>query len=77
MTFDLNKLPLLSKQKDFLFVDEIPYAFRNDIINFIIGRTLSGCENGRIRVGSNLYKKWIKKIWEKGFDYDIDLKTVE
>ena len=74
---DINILPLLIQQKDRIFLDEVPFPFRADIIHFISGRTLNGCENGRIRIGEKLYKKWLNKIWNKGFYNEINLHSVE
>ena len=73
-TVDVNILLSLIRNKNAVYLDKIPQHFKKDILQFISGETLSGCENGRIRIPEKLYKRWLKKIWLKGFDYDIPLR---
>jgi hypothetical protein len=60
-------------QKATIFLDDVPPKFRPDLQSFIVGETLTSRE-GKIVIGNNLYKKWLKKIRMKGFDYEIDFK---
>ena len=75
--FDLNLLPGLIKSKPFLGISEIPEPFRQDVLKFIIGETIHLTEKGEIRIGNNLYKRWIDKITHQGFYSEIDLKLNE
>ena len=74
-TVNTNILPSLIRNKNAVYMDQIPQYFQKDILQFISGETLNGCENGRIRIPEKLYKRWLKKIWLKGFDYDIPLQV--
>lgn len=60
-------------QKSTVFLEDVPLRFRPDLHNFIIGETLTS-RDGKVVVGNNLYKKWLHKVWKKGFDYEIDFK---
>ena len=75
--FDLNLLPGLIKSKPFLEISEIPEPFRKDILKFIVGETIHLSEKGEIRIGKNLYKRWIDKITHLGFYSEVDLKINE
>jgi hypothetical protein len=68
----INALRELSKNQT-ITLDEVPVQFIADLQNYIVGETLS-MRNGNLVVGKNLYKKWLNKIREKGFDYEIDFK---
>ncbi len=68
----LGSLHALAK-KDTVFLDDVPHWFRADVQNFITGATLS-LKDGKVVIGHNLYKQWLKKIKTKGFDYEIDFK---
>jgi len=48
----------------------VPREFRQDLMNFLTGQTLAKRE-GKIAVGKNTYKQWLKKIYSSGFDYEI------
>lgn len=68
----LGSLPdLLNKET--IFLDDVPSLLRLDLQNFIVGRTLTMRE-GKIVIGKNLYKWWLRKLATKGFDYEIDWK---
>ena len=62
----------LSK-KDTIFFDDVQKEFRPDLQLYITGATLS-MQNGKLVIGNNLYKAWLKKIRTKGFDDEIDFK---
>jgi hypothetical protein len=78
----MNKLSVISERinalwdlanKDTVFLDDLSKEFRKDLQNFIVGETLSMRE-GKLVIGNNLYKRWLKKIRTRGFDYEIDFK---
>ena len=75
--FYLNLLPGLIKSKPFLGISEIPEPFRKDVLKFIVGETIHLTEKGEIRIGNNLYKRWIDKIIHQGFYSEVDLKINE
>ena len=58
-------------QKETIFFDDVPEKFRPDLHNFIVGRTLT-MQEGKIVIGHNLYKWWLRKLNTKGFDYEIE-----
>ena len=60
-------------KKDTIFLDDLKEEFRPDLESYIVGATLS-MKDGKIVIGNNLYKEWLKKIRTKGFDYEIDFK---
>lgn len=68
----INKLHELSGKKA-VFLEDLPRQFRSDLLKFITGETLS-TQDGKLAIGSTLYKKWLTKIRTKGFDYEIDWK---
>ena len=68
----LNSLQNLT-HKDPIFLDDLQKEFRLDLQNYIVGTTLS-MRNGKLVIGSNLYKEWLKKLKKNGFDYEIDFK---
>jgi hypothetical protein len=69
----LNTLWTLSK-KDIIFLNDLPQEFKADLQTFIIGETLC-MKEGKLVIGNNLYKKWLRKIQTRGFDYEIDFKN--
>ena len=78
----MNELAIISEsiislqnlaQRDTIFLDDLQEEFRPDLQNYIVGSTLS-MRNGKLVIGNNLYKDWLKKIKTKGFDYEIDFK---
>lgn len=78
----MNELAIISEslgsllslaKKDNIFLDDLQEEFRPDLQNFIVGATLS-MKSGKLVIGNNLYKGWLKKIRTKGFDYEIDFK---
>jgi hypothetical protein len=60
-------------QKATVFLEDVPQKFRLDLQTFIVGETLT-MRDGKIVIGNNLYKKWLKKLRLRGFDYEIDFK---
>jgi hypothetical protein len=56
-----------------IFLDDIQQEFRSDLQHYISGATLS-LQEGKVVVGSKLYKEWLEKIRTQGFDYEIDFK---
>jgi hypothetical protein len=68
----INSLQELSG-KNVVFLEDLPSQFRSDLQKFIVGETLS-MKDGKLVIGSNLYKMWLNKIRTKGFDYEIDWK---
>lgn len=66
----LNALPKLAKSKEVIYLNDIRKEFRSDLQQFIMGETLT-MQNGKVVIGKNLYNRWLKKIAEKGFDYEI------
>lgn len=68
----IRSLQQLSDKKK-IFLDDIQQSFRADLQKYIVGETLS-MQDGKLIIGSNLYKKWLLKIRTKGFDYEIDFK---
>ena len=72
-SLNINILPSLIRNKQAIFLDEVPSPFRRDLSRFISGETLTGCENGRVRISRSLFKRWLKKIWMKGFDQSVSL----
>ena len=78
----MNELALISEslssiqnlaQKDPIFLDDLQKEFRLDLQNYIVGATLS-MRNGKLVIGNNRYKDWLRKLKKKGFDYEIDYK---
>jgi hypothetical protein len=61
------------KKKDAIFLDDVQKEFRPDIQAFVTGATLS-VQDGKLVIGNNLYKQWLRKIRTKGFDDEIDFK---
>jgi hypothetical protein len=79
----MNELYLISEsmaalkqldQKEIIFFDDVPEKFRPDLHNFIVGETLTMMD-GKIVIGHNLYRWWLRKLNTKGFDYEIDFKS--
>jgi hypothetical protein len=68
----LGSLQSLEK-RDTIFLDDIQKEFRPDLQKYIMGATLS-MRNGKVVIGNNPYKEWLKKVRTKGFDYEIDFK---
>ena len=80
----MNKLLIIAERIGFLqklsakseiFLDDLPKEFKADLRNYIVGETLTE-RDGKILIGSNLYKKWLAKIRTKGFDYEIDFNQL-
>lgn len=71
-TADLGRLMRLSSP---IALSEIPVAFREDVVSFIAGQTLVKNAEGQLLVSEKTIRRWTKKILERGFDYEIDLKT--
>jgi hypothetical protein len=65
-----NTLTKLAEKQDGIVLSDLRKEFRPDLQNFIAGETL-GMKNGKLVIGKNLYKQWLKKIKVKGFDYDV------
>lgn len=76
-TLDLNILPSLIRGKKYVSIEKVPHAFRKDLLMFIIGETLMKTEQGEIAVSKNLYQRWLDKLFNKGFYYDVDLRIDE
>ncbi|GEP98257.1 hypothetical protein [Chitinophaga cymbidii] len=68
----ISALWTLSKKED-IFLDDLQKEFRRDLQTFIVGETVYK-KDGKLVIGHNLYKKWLRKIQIKGFDYEIDFK---
>lgn len=62
----INEL-LALKDKEFVTIEDIPSVFKNDLITFIKGHTLT-MQNGVLRIGKNLFNRYIHKIKLKGLD---------
>ena len=75
LDFISKRLDTLSKlaEKEPIFLTDLRKEFRPDLQNFIVGETLT-VQNGKLAIGKNLYKQWLKKLNVKGFDYDIAFK---
>ncbi|TDX00377.1 hypothetical protein [Dinghuibacter silviterrae] len=69
----LGALTQLAGQRE-VFLEDLREEFRRDLQNFIVGATVSS-RNGKVVIGNNLYKQWLAKIKNKGFDYEIDFKA--
>ena len=68
----INALWKLSR-RDVVFLDDLLQEFRLDLQTFITGETLH-MKDGKVVVGNNLYRKWLKKLMAHGFDYEIHFK---
>jgi len=68
----IDALRRLTNKGD-IYLDDLREEFRRDLQSFIVGETLS-MRNGRLVIGTNLYKQWLNKIRTRGFDYEIDFK---
>jgi len=68
----INALRSLSDKGE-VFLEDLREEFRQDLQSFIVGETLT-MRNGKLVIGSNLYKQWLNKIRTKGFDYEIAFK---
>ena len=66
----IRLLPELIRDKNYIFPEDVPEEFRKDLMNFLTGQTLAK-RQGKIAVGKNTYKQWLKKIYNSGFDYEI------
>lgn len=60
-------------EKDIVYLDDLQKEFRQDLENFITGKTLT-LRGGKLVVGRSLFMQWLQKIRTKGFDYEIDFK---
>jgi hypothetical protein len=68
----LKNLPaILDSGKEQYFHSDIPECFHKDLKKFCQGRTVHLSDKGDLIIGRNLYKDWLKKIWNTGLDYDI------
>lgn len=68
----LNSLKGLSS-REVILLDDVGREFKKDLQDFIMGQTIS-LKDGKIVIGQNLYKRWLSKIRDRGFDYEIDFK---
>ena len=75
--YSLSILPQLILGKPRLTIDDVPLPFRKDLNAFIVGETFMPSTDGKITISANLYSSWIKKLCEKGFDEDVNLKIDE
>ena len=64
-------LPKLIKKREYIFLEEIPELYRKDFQKFIVGQTITILPGGRVKIGGNLYKGWLRKLYYKGFDCDV------
>lgn len=70
----IKNLPLLlNTERDYLLLKDIPSFLEKDFKNFIIGITVYFDSENNLIIGKNLFKKWIFKLWTKGFDYEISI----
>ncbi len=68
----LNSLNSLTNRQSIL-LDDVRPEFRKDLQSFIMGHTIT-LKDGKVVVGRNLYRQWLAKIRQKGFDFEIDFK---
>ena len=71
-TNQLNVILEFGKSGRPVQIDLIPFLFREDFNHFFMGETLQA-QQGKVVVGPTKYKQWIKKIWNIGLDYSLDL----
>jgi hypothetical protein len=71
---DLTILPRLIQGREYVNLGEIPEDYRNDFQKFIVGQTFTVLPDGEIRIGGNLYKAWLRKLYYQGFDSDLSLE---
>jgi hypothetical protein len=60
-------------EKDVVYLDDLQKEFRQDLQNFITGKTLT-LRGGKPVIGRFLFRQWLQKIRTRGFDYEIDFK---
>lgn len=68
----LNALNALTNRQSIL-LDDVGYEFRKDLQSFIMGYTIT-LRDGKVVVGNNLYRQWLAKVRQKGFDFEINFK---
>jgi hypothetical protein len=72
--YNLSDLPKMLNGKSRILMSEVPKPFREDLSSFIIGETLMPHPSGEICIGEGLFNKWLNKVYQKGFDFNVDLK---
>lgn len=73
----LSSLLMFPAGKTKICIDDIAKPFRKDLLSFIVGETFMREPNDKLYISRVLYDAWIKKLCDKGFDEDIDLKIYE
>lgn len=68
----LNSLNALINRQ-FILLDDVRPEFRKDLQSFIMGHTIT-LQDGKVVIGNNLYRQWLAKIRQNGFDFEIDFK---
>jgi len=76
-TIDINILPKLIEGKTYVVFEDVPEPLRKDLQSFMMGETFMPNEKNEKRIGYNLYKAWLEKLFYKGADYDVNLKIDE
>jgi len=66
----INMLFKLAEKEEGIFLTDLRREFRPDLQSFIVGETLN-VKDGKVVIGQNTYRKWLRKIKTNGFDYDV------
>ncbi len=70
----LRELPNLMGDRVEIKLSDIPEPFRKDMQLFLVGHTITKVKDGEPIITKARFQKWLLKLWEKGFSYDINLK---
>lgn len=66
----ISKLPSLLTANELIYIDVVPAQVREDLLTFLIGRTI-GSRNGRKFIYKSDYKDWLHKIYNHGFSFSL------
>ena len=67
----IEKLPELARLGNCIPIKEIPEVLRKDIASFTYGCTMVKNDQGEPCYLVADFRSWLRKIYEKGLDYDI------
>jgi hypothetical protein len=70
----LRDLPKLMDGKNEIKLSDIPEPFRKDMQLFLVGHTITKVQDGEPVISKARYQKWLLKLWQTGFSYDVNLK---
>jgi hypothetical protein len=76
LTLDMifQKLRTLLESGEKLTLAAVPEVVHDDLLNFMVGKTIQLDEMENIVIPKADFKSWIDKIRFKGFDYSLKVK---